>query len=114
MGRTASILEVASTSSPGTTYQVWVDATGVIFCNCPGHRYVRSDGKRRTCKHMKAVAASELFGQAKTLAEAGVVPKGTEIKVGRGIRFIEVQEEVSDGSWVTVTDLSRFQHLEVF
>jgi hypothetical protein len=113
MARTATVLEVASSSSPGTTYKVWVDATGPIFCNCPGHRFVRADGKRRTCKHMKAVAESVVCGQAMSLAEAGVVPKGTELKMGRSIRIIELQEEKTEGTWVTVTDLSRFANLEV-
>lgn len=112
MSQRAAVVEVASSSSPGVTYRVWVGEDGPIFCDCPGHKFVRADGVRRICKHMKAIAGDSVaLTTATSLVRTGTAaPKQHK----PGIRFIEMQErESTDTAWVTVTDLSRFNNLEV-
>ncbi len=110
MGRKATVVEVSSDSTPGRTYMVWVGAEGPIFCNCPGHKYARH-GVRKPCKHMRALgSATEIVSWAQTIAttKETVPVQSTD----RRFRFLEVQEETTEGTWATVSDL-RFRHLEV-
>lgn len=112
MARSATVLEVASSSTPGKSYRVWVDATGPVFCDCPGHKYARG-GARRECRHMRTVRESVTYGTAVEIATKGTAVAVKAAAVDRRIRFLEVQEETSEGTWTTVGDLRRFQHLEV-
>lgn len=135
MTRLATVLEVESMSTPGRSYRVWVDANGPIFCDCPAHKYPRN-GVRSPCKHMRAVSgfSTSLARTAEAAKQAGfsmadlsqtmdVVaraygkyregPAPTKRSTNPRIRLLEMQEETTEGSWVTVGDLSRFNNLEV-
>lgn len=117
MARTATVLEVASSSTPGKSYRVWVDASGPIFCDCPGHKFARG-GVRKECRHMRDVRGSEVFDAAVEIAKGGrpVAPKRPAASKrpvpSERIRLLELQEEI-EGTWVTVGDLCRFHDLEV-
>ncbi len=117
MGRNATVLEVESTSSPGTTYRVWVGEDGPIFCDCPAHKFHKGKpaGERPDCKHMKAVRGSEDGATAIELARYGAIGASAPKQQDRRIRFIELVEMEQDNysETVVIGDLSRFNNLEV-
>lgn len=121
MTRAATVLEVASTSSPGVTYRVWVAEDGPIFCDCPSHKFQKGKpaGERKPCKHMKAVSADasvldDAVALAKSAPDLRVATRRVRRSTNPHIRIIEVQEQdTTEGAWVTVTDLRRFSNLEV-
>lgn len=110
-GRVATVVEIESTSTPGTWYRVWVDPTGPIFCDCPGHKYARH-GVRKPCRHMAAMRASGDFETAAAIAASAAATASLRA-TDRRVRFLEIAQEADDGSWVTIGDLSRFANLEV-
>jgi hypothetical protein len=112
MSDRVTIVEVASTSTPRKSYRVWVGADGPEFCDCPGHKFVRKNGQRTVCKHMKALGASTALPTAVALAK-GTTPTPAAHWDAR-FRFIEVQERTNESSeWMTTVDLTRFNQLEV-
>lgn len=122
MGRTAAVLEVASTSSD-RTYRVWVAEDGPIFCDCPAHKFHKGKpaGERPPCKHMRALMQNTpVMTTAQALARTSVAkvaerPRQETVTGTSRFRFLEVQEQDTTGAWVTLsgTDLSRFNNLEV-
>lgn len=128
MGKRLAVLSVASSSSPGTTYRVWVGREGPEFCDCPAHKFHQGKpaGQRPDCKHMRALRNNvEAMQAAWEILDSpsGMVSKPTPTfqrdprpaapKKDRGFRFIEIQEQDEEGVVVSVTDLSRFNNLEV-
>jgi len=108
----ATVVEVASHSTPGKAYRVWVGADGPLFCECPSHKFVR-DGIRRPCKHMRAMAESADLPLAQALAYDRPGMPATVKPQDSRFRFIEVQEQNEAGAWSSVLDLARFTNLEV-
>lgn len=130
-GRTAVTIEVASSSSPGTKYRVWVGPQGPIFCDCPGHKYARG-GVRKPCKHMKAVGGTNVrqmaaevlrMGQSAEQATTSLIElqqaarrasaDGAADTIANRVKFLEIQEENEAGEWTVVADVSRFNNLEL-
>ena len=120
--RRATIVEVASHSNPSRSYRVWIDATGPIFCDCPGHKFARG-GSRKPCKHMIALDDNSAFTIAvQSLAAVGSTAKAaTEamqrfeavFKAETRFSVIEIAEEQSDGSWQSSVNVSRFANIEL-
>lgn len=110
----AAVLEVASTSTPGKSYRVWVGEAGPIFCDCPAHKFHRGKpaGERPDCKHMRTVRGSTTLAQARAIA-AGQTLATVALAGDAQVRFLELQEETTEGTWVPVTDLRRFTNLDL-
>jgi hypothetical protein len=117
MPKLVTIVEVASSSSPGTWYRVWVDESGPIFCECPAHKFHKGKpaGQRPDCKHMKALRATSDGVTAQELARYGELAASAPKQQDSNIRFLELIEADEDNytEWVSVVDLARFNNLEV-
>jgi hypothetical protein len=119
MGQKATVLEVASHSSPGKFYRVHVGPDGPIFCDCPAHRFTKGKpaGQRPDCKHMRILREDGVALATARVVAASVVPASAVFtppkQMDSRIRFIEVQEETNEGTWASVSDLRRFNNLEV-
>lgn len=114
---TATVLEVASTSSPDRTYRVWVGEDGPIFCDCPAHKFHKGKpaGERPDCKHMRVVRGSEDGRTASELARYGEVGASAPQQRDRRIRFLEIVQMQDDNpsESVVIGTLDRFNNLEV-
>ena len=51
----------ASMSNPAVKYEIKRGANGHIYCSCPAWRYQKLPPMKRTCKHLKALAAGRLL-----------------------------------------------------
>jgi hypothetical protein len=55
-----TIKKIQVHSDSGHTYELTLEEGKVIWCTCPAYKFAKGPSKVRSCKHQKAVEASDI------------------------------------------------------